>query len=256
MKHWLPNWFKFPFWYIFKSPQRKAGIGTLPRDLLGLLQLALVQAVPIKKSSKLSVCIGNFNRNQMILTYLLPSLKKLENAENIELVLVDFGSDNFLELQETMLKEWIGKLKIVQLQEPFTRARAINTAVLEATEEVVFICDADFSLPEKLIKYCHRYTLCSSVWFPIVFYLYKDKPTIYGKHNGEWLQWGGKGILAIKREMFLKMKGLDERFKSWGGEDEEFWLRCHQHGFVVIRNRCKKMLHHWHPSFNPKFMNL
>jgi glycosyltransferase involved in cell wall biosynthesis len=256
MKRWLPNWFKFPFWYIFKSPQRKEGFGTLIRDLLGLFQLVLVQTVPIKKSSRLSVCIGNFNRNQMILSYLLPSLNRLDNAKNIELVLVDFGSDDFLELQKILKNEWKGGLKIVQLQEPFTRARAINTAVLAATEEIVFICDADFSLPKKLIKYCHRYTYCGSVWFPIVFYLYKDKPAMFGKHNGEWLQWGGKGILAIKREKFLEMNGLDERFKSWGGEDEEFWIRCHRQGLVVIRNRCKKMLHHWHPSFNPKFRNL
>ncbi len=255
MKRLLPNWLKFPFWYFLKSPQRKAGVGTVLRDLLGLMQWAWVQTIPVKKTSTLSVCVGNYNRNQMILNYLLPSLNQVDQAENIELVLVDFGSDDFLALQNTLKEKWRGRLKIVQLQESFTRARAINTAVLQASEEIVFICDADFSLPKKLIEFCHRYTLGGSVWFPIVFYLYKGKPAVYGKGNGEWLQWGGKGILAIKREIFLKMNGLDERFKSWGGEDEEFWLRCHQQGLVVIRNRCKKMLHHWHPSFNPKFKN-
>jgi glycosyltransferase involved in cell wall biosynthesis len=256
MKKLLPNWLKFPFWYIFKSPQRELGSKSVYLDLLGIFRFLLVQTLPFKKSTKLSICVGNLNRNAMILNYLLPSLNKLVYKENIELVLVDFGSDNFEELKENLEDRWAGRLNIISLKEPFTRSRAINVAVAAASEELLFIADADFSLPKNLIELCYRYTLFNSIWFPIVFYLYKDKPERFGKGNGEWMQWGGKGILSIKRSKFLEMNGLSEKYKSWGGEDEEFWFRCHQNGEVVIRSRCRELLHHWHPSFNPKYNNL
>jgi glycosyltransferase involved in cell wall biosynthesis len=256
MKNLLPNWLKFPFWYIFKSPQRQTGFKSVYLDFLGLLRFVLVQAIPFNKASKLSICVGNLNRNEMILNYFLPSMNKLRYKENIELVLVDFGSENFDVLKEKLSKIWEGNLKIISLNEPFTRSRAINVAAAAAKEELLFIVDADFSMPRKLIEYCYRYTLGGSIWFPIVFYLYKNKPEVYGKGNGEWMQWGGKGIMAIHKAKFLKMNGLSEKFKSWGGEDEEFWMRCHQHGEVVIRSRCKELLHHWHPSFNPKYKNM
>lgn len=256
MKKLLPNWLKFPFWYVFKSPQRKVGLRSLYLDLIGIFRFFLVQTIPFKKSIRLSICVGNLNRNAMILKYLLPSLNKLEYKENIELVLVDFGSENFNDLKDRLAVDWSGKLNIISLKEPFTRSRAINVAAAAASEELLFITDADFSLPKGLIKHCYRYTLYGSIWFPIVFYLYKNMPAQFGKGNGEWMQWGGKGILAIKKNKFIELKGLSEKFKSWGGEDEEFWMRCHQSGEVVIRSRCKELLHHWHPSFNPKFKNL
>jgi hypothetical protein len=192
----------------------------------------------------------------MLLQYFLPSLKLLANAAQIELVLVDFGSANFLVLKDRLENEWQGALKIVVIEEPFTRARAINVAVGAATGDLVFIADADFSLPKQLLKYCYHYTLGGRVWFPIVYYLYKDKPAKVARRNGEWMQWGGKGLLAIHKNSFLEMKGLNESFKSWGGEDEEFWVRCHAAKKIVLRNRCKGLLHHWHPSFNPKYKKL
>jgi glycosyltransferase involved in cell wall biosynthesis len=253
MKKLLPNWLKFPLWYIFKSPQRAVGFKSLQNDLIGIIRFFLVQTIPFDKDTKLSICVGNLNRNAMILNYLLPSLKKLRFKENIEIVLVDFGSENFNELKKTLEVEWTGRLNIISLGEPFTRSRAINVAASAATEELLFITDADFSLPMQLIEQCYRFTLYGSIWFPIVYYLYKNKPERFGKGNGEWMQWGGKGILAIKKNKFQELNGLNEKFKSWGGEDEEFWMRCHQNGEVVIRSRCRELLHHWHPSFNPKY---
>lgn len=256
MKKLFPNWLKFPFWYIFKAPQRSVSVKSVLLDFYGLLKFVLVQTVPYNKQAKLSICVGNYNRNEMILAHLLPSLKQLSYLKNIELVLVDFGSSNFEILQQTLEKEWEGGLNIIVLDEPFTRARAINVAARAAHAELLFITDADFSLPQNLLTLCYRYTLGGSIWFPIVFYLYKNKPAKFGKGHGEWMQWGGKGILAIHKAKFLALGGLSESFKTWGGEDEEFWMRCHQNAQVIIRNRCKGLLHHWHPSFNPKYKNL
>jgi predicted glycosyltransferase involved in capsule biosynthesis len=68
--------------------------------------------------------------------------------------------------------------------------------------------------------------------------------------------WGGKGILACNKKAFTQLGGLDEKFITWGGEDEEFYLRCYAAKMKVIRSKENQLLHHWHPSFNPKYKNL
>lgn len=256
MKQFIPAPLKFALWFIFKSPQRKLGYHTLWSDVKGLFFYCRYYFVLAPKDQKMSICIGNYNRSAMIRNYLLPALNKLERQQDIELVITDFNSLDGADLKLFLEANWKGTLRFIAVDAPFTRARAINEAVESASHELIFVCDADFSLPSNLLHLCYRFTLANSIWFPIVFYLYKNKQPIYGEGNGEWMQWGGKGLLAIKRKQFLALGGLDQNFTHWGGEDEAFWLQCHQHRKVVIRSRCKGLLHHWHPSFNPKYKKL
>lgn len=256
MKQLIPASIKFVLWYIFKAPQRKLGYHTLWSDIKGLYFFCRYYFVSAPKKQKLSICLGNYNRSSMIRNYLVPALNTLERKENIELVITDFNSIDSAALKQFLIANWKGTLQFIEVDAPFSRARAINEAVKSASNELIFVCDADFSLPGNLLHLCYRFTLAKSIWFPIVFYLYKNKPPIYGKGNGEWMQWGGKGLMAIKRKQFLALGGLDQNFTHWGGEDEAFWLQCYHHKKVIIRSRCKGLLHHWHPSFNLKYKKL
>lgn len=174
----------------------------------------------------------------------------------IELSVFDCDSNDVPNLELEIRKIWKGKLVFSTKKNQFTRSYAFNKAVEQSHNNVLFICDADFSMPIDLVLSCNKYTLGRLVWFPIVFYLYKNKPNVYNKAHGEWMQWGGKGILACKRKYFNQVGGYDESFTSWGQEDDDLWKKFYKARCCVIRYRERGLLHHWHPSLNPKYQAL
>jgi hypothetical protein len=257
MKNWVPQFIKFPLWWIFKSPQRSVGWFSLKNDLLGLGIYLKNSAFPPRNLGSLSICVGLFNRSEQFLSHFIPSLVLCEHQELIELSVFDCGSNDIPDLERRIKAVFTGKLVFKSSSEkPFSRAYAFNQSVQQATEPIVFLCDADFSLPKDLVQKCNSFTPNNTFWFPIVFYLYKNKPNKYSRKNGEWMIWGGKGLLASSRFLYLKLGGLDESFTEWGGEDEAFWLKCHAANCLIIRSREKGLLHHWHPSLNPKYKKL
>jgi hypothetical protein len=55
----------------------------------------------------------------------------------------------------------------------------------------------------------------------------------------------GGGSVAVGREAFAAIGGMDEGFAGWGGEDNEFWERC-----ALLRRwdfASLPFLHLWHP---------
>jgi glycosyltransferase involved in cell wall biosynthesis len=256
MKSQLPNFIKFPVWWLLRSPQRKLGFVTLKRDLLGLIYWLIEQTPFGAKPQPISICVGLYNRSQIFLDHFIPSLSRCQNQHLIELSIYDCGSSDEPLLLQKIQSQFKGKVIFRSEPKPFARAFAFNQAVAQSTNDTLFLCDADFSLPKELVQTVSAYTRFNSFWFPIVFYLYKNKPTYYAKGNGQWMTYGGKGILAAKRSAFEQAGQLDESFVTWGGEDEEFWLRCHAKGFCIIRTREPNLLHHWHPSLNLKYKKL
>ncbi len=256
MKRIVPNWIKFSLWWLFKSPQRKLGWFTLTNDLIGLFRY-LIEQTPFKnKPHSVSICVGIYNRQETFLQHFLPSLTNCLNQELIELSIFDCGSVNHDDFKKQVALGFNGKLVFNSESHPFARAFAFNRAVKQATHDLIFLCDADFSLPKKIVQLCSSYTKNGEFWFPIVYYLYKNKPAKYAKGNGEWMLWGGKGLLACNKKSYLDLGGLNEEFKTWGGEDEDFWLNCHASKKVIIRTKEKELLHHWHASHNLKYKKL
>ena len=247
---------KFALWFIFKSPQRKFGYLSLWQDFVGILAYLCLKYFPFSNLQPISICVGIHNRSNLFLNHFLPSLNLVHHAELIELSVFDCQSDDVMNLEKEIKKVWKGKLVFNTENIPFTRSYTFNKAVKQSNKEILLICDADFSLPKDLVIKGNKYTLGKLVWFPIVFYLYKNKPNKYAKSHGEWMQWGGKGILACKRINFEKLGGLDESFKKWGQEDDDLWMKFYKAGHYVIRYRDIGLLHHWHPSLNPKYQVL
>jgi hypothetical protein len=61
----------------------------------------------------------------------------------------------------------------------------------------------------------------------------------------------GGGSIAITRDAFERIGGMDESFVGWGGEDNEFWdraclLRTWHWGYLPL-------LHLWHPAQGGKY---
>ncbi len=256
MKQFIPQFIKFPLWFLFKSPQRKFAWFTLWLDILSLISFAFYSVFKIKKLKPISICVGLSNRSPIFLNAFLSSLNNVKNKHLIELSVFDCNSTDVEDLETEIKKKWVGNLIFSNKEMKFTRAVTFNNAVLQSNNETILICDADFSLPINIVQLCNNYTRGSMVWFPIVFYLYKNKPKIFDKKNGEWMQWGGKGILATSKKHFINVGMLNTDFTEWGREDDELWQRFYQHKYLVFRSRCKGFLHHWHPSLNPKYQEL
>ncbi len=257
LKTLLPAFIKYPLWFIFKSPQRKLGWYTLWLDMMTYLNVYFINPLSKKKSPEpISICVGIYNRSEVFINHFIKSLAQCKNQHLIELSVIDFGSTDIDNLRTEIEKTFNGKLVFNTITGSFTRAVAFNQAVNQCSYEKIFICDADFSLPLDIVDQCNRFTKGKLVWFPIVFYLYKNKPEVFGRKNGEWMIWGGKGILACNKSHFMQVGKLDERFTDWGYEDEELWQRFYVNRFFIIRTKCSNLLHHWHTSHNPKYKKL
>lgn len=56
----------------------------------------------------------------------------------------------------------------------------------------------------------------------------------------------GGGTIAIRRDAYVRIGGMDEGFVGWGGEDNEFWERAQT--LRVWPYGCLPYLHLWHPA--------
>jgi glycosyltransferase involved in cell wall biosynthesis len=239
--------------YIFKSPQRVAGYRTIwieIRGIIGLLFHPLYSILFKPKLKPISICTGLKNRSSNYLNIFLESILKLDHPELIELSVFDCGSDDVAELESEIRKKWKGKLVFSKQKIEFSRSFAFNRAVEQSSNPIIFVSDADMSLPKDLVKRCNQFVFSKNVWFPVCFHLNPNAIEGYAKENGQWYP-VGKGMFASEKTDFVKIGMFDESFKQWGGEDWELWLRFYKHGFFPYRNRLKGLFHHYHVSLKP-----
>lgn len=252
----MPAKIKYPLWYLFKAPQRRLSPLSLFNDLRGLALLLWYQLFPKRVLLPVSICTGIYNRSDNYLNQFLPSIRKAAHQELIELSVFDCGSTDINDLKAAIKSSWNGALVFNAAQMPFSRSATFNKAVAQASHSIIFICDADMSVPGNIVQLCNNYTAKKRVWYPVVYFLFKDKPAVVAPGNGVWEQYSGKGMLACLKEDFNATGGLNERFTTWGAEDNELWERFYQNGFTVISNRQQGMIHHWHTTHNKKYAHL
>lgn len=254
IKNIIPVSLKWIPWYIFKSPQREAGYKTIWIELKGIL-LNQVRSVYFlifnPKLKPVSICTGLKNRSLNYLDILIESILKSDHSELIELSVFDCGSDDTEGLEAGIRKKWKGNLVFSKQKIEFSRSYAFNRSVEQSSHAIIFVSDADMSLPHDIVKLCNRFVFCKNVWFPVCFHLKNDMQQGYAKENGEWYP-VGKGMFASKKKDFIRIGSYDESFKQWGGEDWELWLRFYKNGFYPYRNRQRDLFHHFHPSLKPE----
>ena len=252
-KSLIPKMWKYPLWWIFKSPQREFGWSTLIQDFSAIAAFCFYSLFKFKKLKQISICVGIYNRSEIFVYGFLNSLQNVKNKNLIELSVFDCGSNDVENLELEIRKKWNGNLVFNQERIKFTRAKSFNKAVEQSSSEIIFVCDADMNIPEDIVSICNHYTSKKLVWYPIVFYVMKDMPPIISNSYGHWMQFGGKGMFASHKSEFLKVGKLNESFTEWGREDDDLWERFMKNGYKIIRNRQAGLIHNWHESFNPKY---
>jgi glycosyltransferase involved in cell wall biosynthesis len=256
IKSLIPNNWKYPLWYIFKSPQRSISWYTLLTDFRGIGIYVYRTIFPFKKLQPISICTGIKNRSDNYLNHFLESLQHIEHPELIELSVFDCASDDVDNLEERIRKKWNGKLVFNSEPRAFSRSYTFNKAIKQASNELILGCDADISLPYDMVKMCNQYVDSKQTWFPMYFFLFKNKPAIISKDNGIWDQYGSRGLFACLQTDFWEAGAFDESYTVWGGEDIDLWTRFHRKGYIVIRSRKKGLFHKWHTTHNPKYMHM
>lgn len=252
----IPNTIKFPLWWLFKSPQRELSFSTILNDVSGIFYFLYRKVVPKSRLQPVSICTGISNRSENYLKHTLESINLMSHSHLIEISVYDCGSTDMADLENEILKRWNGRLVYTRENIKFSRSYAFNKAIEQCSNEIIFICDADMSLPKNLVELCNAYTGAKRVWYPIYFFLFPNKQMKISKENGTWEQYGSKGMFAALKSSFNNVGRFNETFTTWGHEDTELWERFHKAGFCVIRNRQQQFFHHWHPTFNPKYAHL
>jgi glycosyltransferase involved in cell wall biosynthesis len=228
-------------WFWLKSPQRKRlGYHTILTDFKGLLGILL----PVKNEETIWVCVGIKDRGEN-LKRLVTSLAEINKNKSFALSVYDQGSEDAEALHQWLRQAWKGELVWQSKPADFSRAFAFNKAMEQAKGDLIFVCDADMTLPADIEKQIRQYVRKKSAWFPVCqSQLKPDAP--YWK----WLT-AGTGLFAAHRKWHAKALPYHEAFVTWGGEDWDLFFRFYQNGIMPLRTRCTGLYHHWHTSMEP-----
>lgn len=146
---------------------------------------------------------------------------------------------------------------------PYCRSWAFNVGVREAGGSVLVLHDNDMLVP---VDYAARILHHVSQGFEVVnlkrFIFYLNEAHSQNIFTGSTditlrapdiivqnLEAGGS--IAITREGYQRIGGMDESFVGWGGEDNEFWeraqtLKVWPYGYLSL-------VHLWHPAQPGKY---
>jgi hypothetical protein len=140
---------------------------------------------------------------------------------------------------------------------PYCRAWAFNVGARQARSPLLVLHDNDMLVPEtyaaELVR-MHRRGYEISNLKRLIFYLSGEHTReLFTGHTSfasrppdsivQNLEAGGS--LAVDRDVYLALGGMDEAFVGWGGEDNEFWERAltgrvWAFGYLPV-------IHLWHP---------
>lgn len=151
------------------------------------------------------------------LAHLRETLPRMVAQSNTRCIVVDYGCPQ-------KCGEWVAEywpaVKVIRVEDDpgFCASRARNIGAQHADGDWLAFVDADIRLHQNFSeeirhKFMPRHHLLPS---PATMETY--------------------GTFVCEREVFNQIKGYDEAFRSWGGEDEELYLRLrmsgnHQSGF-------------------------
>jgi len=186
---------------------------------------------------EISVLIGH--RGSERLPLLLGTLESLAAQQGVRLECLVIEQDTTPRIQAA-LPAWVRHIHapLPDPQAPYNRSHTFNVGAREARSPVLLLHDNDMLVPTG---YARRILQRIGTGYAVVnpkrfiFYLnpehsqavlahgapYDEQPAEYIVQNLE-----AGGSMAITAEAYHRLGGMDESFRGWGGEDNEFWDRC------------------------------
>lgn len=226
---------------------------------------------PIRRSARseaelrppeLSFVIGH--RGSERVPHLLATLESIAGQRRLdfECIVVEQEAENRL---RGVLPTWVRHLHTPPStpDTPYSRSWAFNCGAEAARGALLVLHDNDMLVPadygaEILARARDGYEAINLKRF--IFYLgeahtqafLEDTRTLLDAHPERIMQNAeGGGSIAITREAFDRIGGMDESFIGWGGEDNEIWERAQTcrvwpYGYLPL-------VHLWHPNQPGKY---
>jgi hypothetical protein len=201
-------------------------------------------------------------------------IKVLEWLKQFEFEVVIVEQDDTSKLDLKILGEYNYTIRHIFIKNSglFNRSWGFNVGIKKAKGDILFFADSDMivdkSVIEQTIESLKEYDVVSP--FKTLIDLTPELTANIDIHNFDYEKEytaphrGGinmcSGIVAFNRSSVEKIKGWDERFEGWGGEDDiQFMKSRHLLKCTILDNKCYH-LHHTRSHLNgtnqhPKYRN-
>lgn len=206
--------------------------------------------IPVRFSNK-------YPRSENRMKLCLESLRaQTLKPELMEIIISDFGSENqFIPLLQKSCQQFNAKFIHVSTKEIWNRSRASNIAIRNSNPESQYILSSDIDIIFK--DTCLERILDSINLNRIVACETRDLPETLALENLsvkiDFLKLKtiprslGWGTCCFPRNWIFKIRGYDEEFKGWGGEDDDLMKRARLGGMLIVR-LYNLVFHQWHKS--------
>lgn len=186
----------------------------------------------------------------------LDSLVEQKN-QDFEVIFVDYGSSQTIASEvATLISDYpfVTYQYSYSCQQPWSRSKAINIGLHLVKTDFVFIADIDMIFSPDFVQVLENIkSTKQSVFFKVGFLSEKESQT-----NKKFEDYsiaftssvGAQGLSLFPTEALLSIRGFDEFFHLWGGEDEDVHARLKMIGLdIVFFDEKILMLHQWHPTY-------
>lgn len=208
-----------------------------------------------------SVVIGfrnwGIDRLELSVRSILESFGELRG----EVIVSDYGSDNHLDTKSRM--EALGaKFVFTETDGPWSRSRALNAGFAISKGNILISTDADMLFSPGAIEIIaetiiHDTSVCLLLQCRDLPEKWSDAEVLsvgfmwdsFESDSRLRPRWGMGGMMAVPRIVFERIRGLDERMHTYGGEDIDFATRAKRAGQRLhwIEDGRVRMYHMWHP---------
>jgi len=214
-------------------------------------------------NGRISIVIPlRFNSNNSRIDQFKFCLESIANqtvTSLIEIVIGDYGSKSkYLTLIEELCQKFDAKFFHQGTNEIWNRARALNIGIRNSdpNSRYIFACDIDLILRnnciEKILENVEENKLIISeirdlpeTGFPDLFDVQEDFFKLDALRSSPRPL--GLGNCCFPRDWIFKIRGYDEEFKGWGGEDDDLIKRAKLDNLKIIRLH-DLVYHQWHKS--------
>lgn len=209
-----------------------------------------------------SVVIGFRDWGLQRIRLAVESIQRSFGRFNGEVIISDYGSID-PKANESLAKELGCGYVYTAGAEVWSRSRALNAGFAISNGGLLVSTDADMVFTPKAFEKIVETAFAQ----PQAAYFLQCRDLPEGMDD-EWVaanptawdemernsrlrpRWGMGGMMAISRRGFFEIRGFDERFHTYGGEDLDFAKRARRAGFktVWVNDPDVRMYHMWHPS--------
>lgn len=208
----------------------------------------------------ISVVIGFRNWGQRRLSLAIRSIQDSFGELIGEVIVSDYGSDDG-QVTRSSIESTGAKYIYTATDGTWSRSRALNAGFAISRGQVLVSTDADMVFSPRSFEIIGKLILED----PSLCLLLqcRDLPASWSdaevEAGFEWEtfdavarlrpRWGMGGMMAVPRDVFERIRGLDERMHTYGGEDIDFATRAKRAGqrLLWVEHSDVRMYHMWHP---------